>query len=149
MTDHPVAAAINELRGEVVKIQHGIGKPDVLKELVLHVSGLGHLEVLDLPHGSAPVSAGAYDAWLQTDEGKKAKKAASLNTEFNSLVTNLAACYRTASTAANDAARKQAGTKAVTLLKAFEDNNKIDKLKRWSSVNAAQASVEAAVKALH
>jgi hypothetical protein len=85
------ATAINDLRGAVVKTQHGIQSGDGLKEMVKHLTQVGHLEVLGLAKGAAPIG-GDYNAWLKT-EGKKATAHTKLNQDYNALVATLFGCY--------------------------------------------------------
>ena len=99
MGEHAGATAINNLRGAVVKAQHKITESSAMKELIIHLSGVGHLEVLGIAKGAAPIKAN-YEEWLKTEDGKKAKAGVALNNAYNTLVKTLFNCY---SAAAKDA----------------------------------------------
>jgi hypothetical protein len=139
MADHPGAAAINNLNSALGIAQHNIHDKGWVKNLVEHLSGVGHLEVLGLAKGQAPIK-GDYDAWLKTDAGKAATAGNKLNAAYVAVIHKVFDCYTKASKYPPDpkVIKAQAGIAA----KAAEDFIKANALEGTNHGHAIDAKIK-------
>ena len=133
MPEHKGATAINDLRGAFVKAQHNLDDKSALWEMIEHLSGVGHLEVLGLAKGQAPVK-GDYEKWLKTEAGKTAQAHAKLNSAYNAIVPKIMSCYSAAAKEPPNLANIKANAgKAVKLAEEFLHTYHIP-TKHWTKI---------------
>ena len=141
LKDMTTPEVMNEVLSKLGARQHNLKPKTALWEMIEHFSGIGHLEVLGIAKGSAPVK-GDYDKWLASPEGKKAAKANDLNAAYNALIPKVFAQYKKVNMAGADAAKiKQAGKEILALVKNFKKaNNLWDSY--WPDVEAAYTELK-------
>lgn len=140
LKDMTTPEVMNEVLAKLGARQHNLKPKNALWEMIEHFSGIGHLEVLGIAKGSAPVK-GDYDKWLASPAGKKAAKENDLNAAYNALIPKVFAQYQKVNVSGADEAKiKQAGKQVVTLVKDFKKKNNL-----WDSY---WPEVEAAYKEL-